>query len=265
MKIKPNRVKEKIKSLEPIICAFMRIPNPMVAEIMGVCGVELIVIDCEHFYYNVETIANTIRAAELYETSCLVRIGEPNRGTICNMLDMGAAGILLTNVENVEDVKKAVDAVKYYPVGHRGVSTDSRGCRYGKLVDPVMHSKYYNDNTIIAVVIETKGAVEEIDKILDIKEIDIVSVGEADLSYVYGHPGEVDHPELIRLKSKIYEKISASGKVALDKITTPETAGQAFKEGKRCFYITSDTVLLCNGLKNLIAPINKKIGAMRQP
>ena len=259
--MKPNPVKEKLKSGEKIICAFMRIPDPLIAEMMAASGVELIVIDCEHFQFNVETIANVIRAAQIYGTSCLMRVSEASNGwLIANSLDMGAAGILLTDAAGVQDVKKAVDAVKYYPIGHRGVCTDSRATRFGTALSAAEHPAYFNDNTIIAVVIETKSAVEELDAILSVPEVDIISVGDADLSYAYGHPGETKHPMQIELRNEIYRKILAGHKTALDKATTPDEIRCAYNEGKRCFYITSDETLIMSGLKEIIEPIEAVCG-----
>ena len=256
--IKPNKVKQKIINNEPVICAFIRIPEPSIAEIMAICGVELIVLDCEHYQFNPETLVNIIRAADIYGVSCLVRITGADPGHVCRMLDMGAAGILLADAENAEQVRKVVDAAKFFPHGHRGVSTDSRGNQFGFLVDSRDHARYSNDNTIIFVVVETQGAVEELDEILAIPEVDIVSVGAADLSHTYGYPGEPDHPKLLELRESIYQRIVASGKMALDKAPTLEDAERAYRRGIRCFYVSSDAMLLSSGLKKVIDPLKEK-------
>ena len=254
-----NKVKEKLKRKEPVICAFMRIPSPMIAEIMAVSGVELIVIDCEHFQFNVETVANVIRAAALYGASCLVRVSDAsNAWMIDNALDMGAAGILLTDSRGVEDVRKAIDALKYYPIGHRGVCTDSRASRYGTALSPQRHPDYFNDNTILAVVIETKAAIAELDEIVRLPEVDILSVGDGDLSYEYGRPGGTKQEEHIALREEIYRKILASGKCALDKTGTAEDMQKAAEAGKNCFYIASDMSLLMQGLRQIIEPFEER-------
>jgi len=254
-KIKPNTVKEKIRKLEPIICAFMRIPDPSVAEIMALSGVELIVIDYEHYQFNPETLVNIIRAADIYGVSCLIRVTGVDHGQICRYLDMGAVGVFLADAENSEQIKKVVDAVKYYPAGHRGVSTDSRGSRFSSVTNIGHHTEFFNANTIIAVVIETKSAVDDLDQILAIPEIDILSVGSADLSLAYGLTENSDQSKLLRLKHSIYKRIISSGKMALDKAATFKEARKAYDMGIRCFYITSDSVLLIETLDRIISPI----------
>ena len=191
-----DALRKKLESNEQIICAFMRIPDPMIAELMAVSGVELIIIDCEHFQFHVETVANVIRAADIYGCSCFVRVSvAEDRHLIANALDMGAAGILLTDAEGAGDVRKAVDAMKYAPEGHRGVCTDSRMSRFGTMVSLQEHAAYYNHCSVLAVVIETMRSIEELDEILAIPQVDIVSVGDADLSYALGHPGDTKHPK----------------------------------------------------------------------
>lgn len=253
--IKPNIVKEKIRKLEPIICAFMRIPDPSVAEIMSLSGVDLIVIDCEHYQFNPETLVNIIRAADIYGVSCLIRVTGVNHGEICRYLDMGAAGIFLADAEDSNQVKKVVDAVKYYPLGHRGLSTDSRGSHFNLVTDIGKHTEFFNANTIIAVVIETKSAVKDLDQILSIPEVDILSVGTADLALAYELTDEEKRPTLLRLKKSIYKKIISSGKIALDIASTSKDARKLFNLGIRCFYITSDSVLLVETFKKVISPI----------
>jgi len=133
-----------------------------------------------------------------------------------------------------------INAVKYYPIGHSGVCTDSRARRFGTVLNSVEHPKYFNDNTIITVVIEKKSAVDELDDILANPEVDIVSVSDADLSYDFGRPGETMHPLQIELRNDICKKILTAHKTVLDKVTTPDDIKRAYNEGKRCFYITSD-------------------------
>ena len=257
--VKLKTAKQKIKAGEPVICAFIRIPEPSIAEIMALCGVELLVIDAEHYQFNSETMVNIIRAADIYGMACLVRVTNTDHGTICRLLDMGAEGVLLADTVDAGQVKDLVDAVKYYPAGHRGVASESRGGLFGHLTDPKRFAEVNNDRTIIAAVIETKSAVEDINAILTIPELDIVSVGASDLSYAYGVPGQTKHPQQVALRKELYEKIVASGKTALDKASTIEDAKAAYKAGIRCFYVASDTVLLNEGLKNIIHPIKDSL------
>ena len=54
-------VKEKMMKHQRIACAFLRIPDPSIAEVMAGEGVDLLVIDQEHYVFNEETMLHIIR------------------------------------------------------------------------------------------------------------------------------------------------------------------------------------------------------------
>ena len=66
-------VKEKMMKHQRIACAFLRIPDPSIAEVMAGEGVDLLVIDQEHYVFNEETMLHIIRAAGCYGCPCLIR------------------------------------------------------------------------------------------------------------------------------------------------------------------------------------------------
>lgn len=253
-----NTIREKIKKNQPLACAFLRMPEPSSAEIMAVNGIDLIVIDWEHYQHNSETMVNIVRAADAYGTACLVRVADVRPAVIGRLMDMGAAGIMLADAQDAQQIKELVDAVKYYPVGHRGVSTDSRAGKYGHLIsDSTQYGEIVNQATVIAAIIETKSAVDDLENILSIPELDIVSVGTADLSYALGCPGQSNHPDLLRCKENVYRKILSSGKMALDKSFTEEDLRDRYNAGIRCFYVGSDMSILNKGLWEAVTPLRK--------
>ena len=95
-------------------------PEPSSAEIMAVNGIDLIVIDWEHYQHNSETMVNIVRAADAYGTACLVRVADVRPAVIGRLMGYGRkAGIMLADAQDAQQIKELVDAVKYYPVGHR--------------------------------------------------------------------------------------------------------------------------------------------------
>ena len=54
---------------------------------------------------------------------------------IKRLLDVGVQSLLLPYVQNEEEAKRAVAAVRYPPRGVRGVSTNSRANRFGRVTD----------------------------------------------------------------------------------------------------------------------------------
>ena len=89
-------------------------------------------------------------------------------------------------------------------------------------------------------------------------ELDIVSVGTADLSYALGCPGQSNHPDLPGCKENVYRKILSSGKMALDKSFTEEDLRDRYKaEASAVFYVGSDMSILNKGLWEAVTPLRK--------
>ena len=249
-------LKQKLRDKDEIICGFLRIPDPAVAEIMALAGVELFIIDREHYIFDYETAQNIVRTAEIYGADCLVRITDTNHGEIGRLLDMGATGVLLANTVNSEQVADLVQAVKYPPIGMRGASTDSRAGKYGYLLDDLAtYPSVMNERTVIATIIETKSAIADLDAILAIPEVDVMSVGTLDLTFAFDVPGESDNAEIVSVKKDIYQRIVAAGKTALDKAMTEEDVTAARSVGIKCIYVGSDTGLLKKGLDEIIGKL----------
>lgn len=248
-----NLVKKKLGEGREIICAFLRIPEASVAEVMAEAGIDMLVIDQEHYLFSEKDMLQIIRAADYYGCSCLIRMAQVDRERIGRLLDGGAAGILLSDAADSAQIRKLIEAVKYPPCGNRGVSTDSRNNRYGRANRNLTgFARMQNRNTIIGVIIETKSAIADLDEILKIPEIDILSVGTMDLTYAYGVPGQTRNEKVQQLKRNIYKKIIAAGKVALDKAFTKEEMEAARKNGVRCLCVASDLGLIDTGLNRIL-------------
>ncbi|MGN0322740.1 MAG: HpcH/HpaI aldolase/citrate lyase family protein [Oliverpabstia sp.] len=251
-----STLKQRMKKKGEIICVFLRIPDPMVAEVLARGGVNLFVLDGEHYCFDECDMVNIFRACELYGADCMVRLSEVDKAKIGRLLDAGATGILLADVESAEQIINLVSAVKYAPQGKRGVSTDSRNNQYGyEVADLQAYPQIQNDRTLIGAIIETDSAIKELDEILKIPQLDLVSVGTMDLSFALGMPGQIDAPDVINKKKAIYDKIVAAGKIALDKCATEQSIHVARERGIKCFYISSDVSLLKNGLESILKMI----------
>ena len=253
-----NQVKRKLKEKQEITSVFLRIPDPTAAELMAAEGIDLLVIDQEHYVFPEEMIRQILGITNNTKTTCLIRVSQVEQEKIGKLLDAGAGGILLADARDAKQVKELVNAVKYAPIGKRGVSTESRSNGYGlKIKDLKAFPGIENQNTIIGVIIETQSASEELDEILKIKEVDFLSVGTMDLTYACNVPGETKHQSVIKLKEEIYKKITASGKSALDKAFEEADIEAARKNGINCFYLASDMELLKRGIEHRLSTLGR--------
>lgn len=115
-----NKLKEKMLRGEKTLGTFHELGSASVIECIGYAGFDYVVIDSEHGPFETETALNYIRAARSVDLVPLVRVKDSSRGSILKMLDVGAMGLIIPNINSVEEVRELVNYGKYFPVGQRG-------------------------------------------------------------------------------------------------------------------------------------------------
>ena len=209
--IKNNFLKKKLLSGEVAIGTWVVIPSEVNAEILSTAGLDFIIIDQEHGPITFETAQKMSMACELHQTSPLMRTGDINKPFIQNALDIGMHGIQIPNIETKKDAEMVVEFSKYPPIGDRGLSPFTRAGGYNKNNSAILTEKA-NDNTLVILNIEGKGAVDNLDDILDVEGVDVIFVGLFDLSKSLGIPGEVNNPIVLKNLEEIVKKTNKAGK-----------------------------------------------------
>jgi 2-keto-3-deoxy-L-rhamnonate aldolase RhmA len=156
-------------------------------------------------------------------------------------LDAGAAGTLFPRADGAPAARGAIESVKYPPAGKRGLG-GARANRYATL--PLERFvKEANEDTLVAVQIETPGALAELAAIAELPGVDILYVGPNDLTQALGVPGKYDdagyHAELAR----IARAAKAAGKAAGIMLGKREQI-PGLRELGYSFFTMSDRVLV---------------------
>jgi 2-keto-3-deoxy-L-rhamnonate aldolase RhmA len=95
-------------------------------------------------------------------------------------LEDGAAGLLIPHVSTAEKAEMLVDAVKFPPLGDRGI--DNAGLDADFFVhDPDDYVKWANHETFLCVQVETPEGVRNVDSIAAVEGVDMIFVGPGDL------------------------------------------------------------------------------------
>ncbi len=184
-------LKERLRSGETTFGGWLSVANPVVAEIVAGAGADWVVIDTEHGGFGNEGLQTCLIAFNGSPTVPIVRVPWNDAVRIKQILDMGADGILIPMVNSVEEMKQAVSACKYPPVGTRGFGP-RRASDYGRNIDRYVAEA--NDSVIVIPQIEHVDAVAIIDEILAVPGIDVVCIGPTDLSGSAGVLRQFEHP-----------------------------------------------------------------------
>ena len=113
----------------------------------------------------------------------MVRLSVNDATLIKRVMDCGARGIVVPNVNSPEDAKRAVDATMYPPQGNRGVGlfrAQGYGCDFEK------YKEWQKNSSIVIVQIEHIDGVENLESILRTEGVDGFIIGPYDLSASLG-------------------------------------------------------------------------------
>ena len=174
-----------------------------IAEIMADAGFDWLCIDMEHTVIDYFEAQQLIAIIQSKGIKAFVRVGENNNRIIKRVLDAGADGIIVPMVNSKEDAIKAIDAVKYPPKGKRGVGL-ARAQKYG--FGFAEYKDIDAENIRLIVQIEHIDAVNNLEDILSLEDVDGTFIGPYDLSGSMGKPGQYNDDDVKLVLGK-YERI----------------------------------------------------------
>ena len=113
-----NRTKAKAAAGQVAQGAPLTFHSPETVELLGALGFDFVALALEHEAYDELSLVHSIRAAEAYGMTAIVRLAN-DPDLILRLLDGGAQGIHIPRVNTKEDAQQAVDASRFYPQGKR--------------------------------------------------------------------------------------------------------------------------------------------------
>src|SRR5258708_24944250 len=118
------------------------IADPQIVEIIGLAGFDAAFIDMEHTSFDLQDVQLAVMAAERVGIPPIVRTPGFDPAFILRLLDMGVQGIQVPHIGDAAAARAAVKAVRYPPLGDRGMAAGSRAADYGRipLVDHMAQS-----------------------------------------------------------------------------------------------------------------------------
>lgn len=219
-----NSLKAKLLCGGPAFGVSVMIPSPQIVEMLGRLGFDWVLIDCEHGTISLESVELMTMAAQLCGITPIVRPLRNSPEEISRVMDRGALGVQIPHVKTAVDARRAVESVKYYPIGSRSLAAGTRPAEYGFGLQAAQYVEQANHESLVVVQIEDTEAVANIEEILTVREVDVFFVGPSDLSQSMGFPGRTDSPEVADTIVRLFTAIVAAGRI-------PGSAGGAYALG----------------------------------
>ena len=162
--MRPNKVKHALNRGEVQIGTWINtLPNPRVVQMMSAAGFEFIYIDMEHSSFSIETVGDLCFTALSVGLVPIVRPPAKEPQLLSRPLDSGAMGLLIPHVDTEVEAGDVVRAIKYPPLGERGLSL--RGVHTGfSKCDGQEYVKATNEETLLIVQIESDKGIRTLKK-----------------------------------------------------------------------------------------------------
>ena len=233
--MKQNRMKEKLRAGEAAYGVSVMIPSPQIVEMVGAAGFDWVLLDCEHGTLTLESVELMAMAAEACGITAVARPVTRSPEHILQVLDRGVMGVQVPHVNTAEEARQVVAAVKYHPLGQRGLAAGTRAAVYdshGTLADYV---KAANEATLIAIQLEDEAAIRNIDELLTVDDIDVFFIGPSDLSQSMGYPGNPRAPAVAQAIESSFRRMVAAKRTP-GTPATAENVREVLGQGVRYIY-----------------------------
>jgi 4-hydroxy-2-oxoheptanedioate aldolase len=206
-------LRARIRAGDTLIGVFSDLASPLAAELCGRAGFDWIVLDLEHGAATEAELLALLYAVGTTPMAPLVRPQSAERLRVGRAMDLGAAGIMLPQLQDIDEVRSAVRYLRYPPVGQRGVALRTRGADMGAIGHGDL-ARVVNERVVGIVQIETAAMVQDADAIAALDEVDVLFVGPADLSHGLGVPGRFDDERYLGALRSVVDACERHGKAA---------------------------------------------------
>ncbi|MGI5963870.1 MAG: HpcH/HpaI aldolase family protein [Lawsonibacter sp.] len=204
---------KKLHSGELVVGTWINaIKDPILAKILGACGLDYVLIDGEHSGATPATLSETCVLARECGVYPMVRPADPNdlKGN-GRLMDAGAMGLVVPHIDSVDQARRVANSIRYFNGGTRGFGSRSLGSGFQKMTEEAMIQA---DREVTCVVqFESVAAVEQADEIMAIDGVDVAIIGRGDLAMDMGLPGRGTDDRVTVLVEKVYEAARRNGKV----------------------------------------------------
>ncbi|MCU9836447.1 HpcH/HpaI aldolase/citrate lyase family protein [Ruegeria sp. WL0004] len=246
-----NLFKQALAEGKRQIGCWMSFAEPSVAEIMGTCGFDWLVVDGEHAPNDIRSIRDQLTALAASPSHPVVRVPVGEDWIIKQVLDAGAQTVLVPIVESADQARQLVRACRYPPDGVRGVgATAARATMFGSISEYIQTA---DQEICLLVQVENRAGIAALDEIMTVDGVDGVFIGPADLSTDMGFQGNSAAPEVRAVIADAIERIQAAGKASGILGTTDEATQAYLDMGAQFVAVGLDVMLLANSARRLSA------------
>ena len=225
-----------------LVGTFVQTPDPGVGEHVAALGFDFVCVEAEHSPMGRAAVQALVAAIELGGSAPAVRVAGNGAVAVAGALDAGAEAVIVPRVESAEQAAAAVSYARFPPLGARGVGP-GRAAGYGRAIGEYLARA--DDETLLAVQVETAAGVAAAAEIAAVPGVDLVFVGPGDLAASLGVAA--GDPALEQAIGAVAAAARAAGRHAGIFAPTADAALRRFDEGFGLVLVGSDLAFLAEG------------------
>lgn len=224
-------------------------------RILDAAGAEFVLIDLEHTGWSVDAVRPILAAARASEVVPIARVQGVARQFVSPVLDAGAHGVMVPMVGGSDEAAAVVRAARFAPHGDRGF-----GLLYpDQLADGVgVAIERAEAGTIVIAQIETLSGLEHVEEIAATPGVDVLWIGQFDLSVGMGIPGAFDDRRMREAEDRMLAACSGSGVAAGVLVGSVEVARSMLERGFRMIALGTDIDLYGSALRTGLAALRER-------
>ena len=236
---------------EILIGTVVTLFTPEVSEILSEIGYDWLWLDTEHSPFEAHTAQGMLQSVN-GQCPCIIRVPSNDDVWIKKALDIGAAGIIVPQVNSPEVAAQVVASCKYPPRGTRGVGI-GRAHKYGLKFQEYIQKA--NDEIAVIIQAESQAAVDNISEIVNVPGIDAVLIGPYDLSASLGKTGRLKDSVVQDAMKQIRESCRQAG-VQLGVFGIDAEALKPYiQQGYTLLGVASDALFLADSASKTLAEL----------
>lgn len=250
---KYEALKKKFQNRDVVIGTTMAMfNNTLILEKMNREDIDYILFDAEHGVFDAQNVIPALQTCRLMGLPSFVRVQDSEYFLAAKLIDMGADGIMLPRTETLEQLRTAVDALLFHPVGRKGMGGHGQFRAGEKFAD-------FGKTRFLMPQIESPKGIANLPTMLEEygEYIDAIIIGPYDMSAMVGTPQDITSPIMLESIQQVFDICKKYGKSTGIFCDNEEKAELFRKMGANVLWVATDKDFFLRGYNEMINAVTK--------
>ncbi|MEQ1944256.1 HpcH/HpaI aldolase/citrate lyase family protein [Mesorhizobium sp. VNQ89] len=250
----------KLAAGETVCSAWSGVPDALTVEILASQGFDAVTLDMQHGGHNEDSVLRSIIPVLRLGKPALVRVPVGRFDMASRALDFGAEAVIAPMINTIEDAQRFAAAMKYPPVGERSWGPTFGFPRHGKGDHPKW-LRESNTRTLSFAMIETRAAVDILDRVLDTPGIDAIFLGPSDFSIAWTNGERINSTleDMMPAIEQVAGRARRAGKYAGIYVVDPSISGRFVSMGYQLLAMGQEMTVMKLGSEVLLKAVQASL------